>query len=133
MSAERIITGFKDVSMTFQFNPANNDIIILKNENAIARSIRNLVLTSRGERPFQNDLGSRVSKLLFDTLDQFVTTSIEDEIKSTINRYEPRVSLLSVKASPDYDNNAVDISILYQIIGIDALPQQLKFALQLTR
>jgi phage baseplate assembly protein W len=133
MSVERFISGFKDVSMSFQFNPANNDIIILKNENAISRALRNLVLTSRGERPFQNDLGSRVSKLLFDNVDEFAAVSVQDEIKSVVTRYEPRVSLIDVKASPDYDNNAIDVRIVYQIIGIDALPQQLTFALQPTR
>ena len=60
MSAERIISDFRDISMTFQINPVNNDLIALKNENAIARALRNLVLTNLGERPFQNDLGSRV-------------------------------------------------------------------------
>jgi phage baseplate assembly protein W len=133
MSAERIITDFKDISMSFQSNPVNNDIIALKNQNAIARSLKNLVLTSRGERPFQNSLGSRVSRLLFDNLDEFVSSTIEDEIRSVIARFEPRVSLVSVNSTPDYDNNAIDVRIVYIIIGIDALPQQLTFALQPTR
>jgi phage baseplate assembly protein W len=133
MSGQRIITDFRDISMSFQSNPVNNDLIALKNENAISRTLKNLILTSRGERPFQNDLGSRVSKLLFDNLDEFVSTTIEDEIKSVIARYEPRVSLVNVETFPDYDNNSIDVRIVYRIIGLDALPQQLTFALQPTR
>ena len=99
MSAERIISDFRDISMTFQINPVNNDLIALKNENAIARALRNLVLTNLGERPFQNDLGSRVSRLLFDNIDEFVASSLESEIKSVIQRFEPRVKLIKVSSN----------------------------------
>jgi phage baseplate assembly protein W len=133
MSAERIISDFRDISMTFQINPVNNDLIALKNETAIARALRNLVLTNLGERPFQNDLGSRVSRLLFDNIDEFVASSLESEIKSVVQRFEPRVKLIKVSSTPDYDNNSIDVNIIYEIIGIDALPQQLTFALQPVR
>ena len=133
MSAERIISDFRDISMTFQINQVNNDLIALKNENAIARALRNLVLTNLGERPFQNDLGSIVSRLLFDNIDEFVASSLESEIKSVIQRFELRVKLIKVSSVPNYDNNSIDIKIIYEIIGIDALPQQLSFALQPVR
>ena len=133
MPVERISKSFKDISMSFQVNPLTYDLIALTNENAIARSLRNLVLTDRGERFFNNNLGSRVNSLLFESLDDITASSIRDEIENTINNYEPRVELISVNVTPDYDNNQLNVAIKYYIIGIEAQPQQLSFALQPTR
>jgi phage baseplate assembly protein W len=119
--------------MTFQVNPLTYDLIALTNENAIARSLRNLVLTNRGERFFNNNLGSRVNYLLFESLNDITASAVKDEIENTINNYEPRVQLISVNATPNYDNNELDITIKYYIIGIEAQPQQLSFVLQPTR
>ncbi len=119
--------------MSFEANPLNNDLIGVKNDTAIARSIRNLVLTNPGERFFNPNLGSRVYESLFDNVDEISASSIKDEIEETIINYEPRVKLQSVKVNPDYDNHTFDVTLIYDIIGIDALPQQLNFALQSTR
>ena len=133
MPRERISKGFKDISMSFKVNPISNDIIGVKNNTAIARSIRNLVLTTPGERFFNENLGSRVSEVLFDNMDEISASSIRDEIEETIIRYEPRVELKDVKVKPNYDNHEFDVTIIYDVIGIAALPQQLNFALQSTR
>ena len=133
MPVERISRGFKDISMSFEVNPINDDLISVKNRTAIARSIRNLVLTVPGERFFNPDLGSRITEILFDTLDELSASSIRDEIEETIIKYEPRVKLDNVIVKPNYDNNEFDVTITYDIIGIDALSQQLNFALQSTR
>ena len=133
MPLERVSRGFKDISMSFEVNPINADIIGVKNDTAIARSIRNLVLTTPGERFFNEDLGSGVSEVLFDTLDDISGAVIRDEIEQTIIRFEPRVKLTDVKVKPDYDNNEFNVTITYDIVGMDALPQQLNFALQPTR
>ena len=133
MPVERVSRGFKDISMSFEVNPINNDIIGIKNSTAIARSIRNLVLTVPGERFFNEDLGSRVSEILFDSIDDISASAIRDEIEETIIKYEPRVKLNNVKVQPNYDNHEFDVTITYDIIGIDASPQQLNFALESTR
>ena len=133
MPVERLSRGFRDISMSFKVNPLNDDLIGLKNETAIARSIRNLVLTAPGERFFNPNLGSRVSRSLFENMDEITASVIKDEIENTINNYEPRVDLKSVNVSPDYDNNEFNVTIEYYIIGIDVLPQQLTFALQPVR
>ncbi len=133
MPLERTSKGFKDLSMTFQVNPLNYDIIVLKNESAIARSVRNLVLTQPGERFFNQNLGSRISASLFENIDEISASIIRDEIENTINTYEPRVNLISVIVSPNYDNNEFNVTVQYKIVGIDVLPQQLSFALQPTR
>ena len=133
MPVQRISKAFKDVSATFQVNPINSDVIILRNENAIARSIRNLVFTIPGEKPFEPTIGSNVTNLLFENLDLLTASSIRSEIENTINNFEPRVRLREVEVNPNFDNNAFDVVIRYDIIGIDVSPQQLSFALQPTR
>lgn len=133
MPVERVSKGFKDISMTFQVNPVNYDLIGLKNETAIARSVRNLVFTLPGEKFFNPNLGSRVSKQLFENMDAVSASIIEDEIRDTINKYEPRVRLINVDVTPNYDENEFNVTIVYRIVGIDVLPQQLTFALQPTR
>ena len=133
MPVERVSKGFKDLSMTFQVNPVNYDLIGLKNETAISRSIRNLVFTLPGEKFFNPNLGSRVSRQLFENMDAVSASIIEDEIRDTINKYEPRVRLVNVEVSPNYDENQFNVTITYRIVGIDVLPQQLTFALQPTR
>ena len=133
MPIERVSQGFKDISMTFQANPLNNDLIGLKNENAIARSVRNIVFTLPGEKFFDEDFGSRISASLFENIDDISAAEIVDEIKQSLINYEPRVSLLDVQAFPNFDNNQFDVRIIYEIIGADVPAQELQFALQSTR
>jgi phage baseplate assembly protein W len=133
MPLERISQGFKDISMSFQVNPLNLDLIALKNENAIARSIRNIVFTLPGEKFFDSDFGSRISDSLFENIDEISASIIKNEIRNSITNYEPRVELIDVQTTPDYDNTTFDVLIQYRIIGADVLPQQLEFVLQSTR
>ena len=133
MPLERVSQGFKDISMTFQTNPLNNDIIALRNENAISRSIRNIVFTLPGEKFFNENFGSRISRSLFENIDDISASIITDEIRESINNYEPRVNLISVNSYPDFDNNSYDVVIVYEIIGADVPAQQLQFVLQPTR
>ena len=133
MPIERVSQGFKDISMTFQVNPLNSDLIGLKNENAIARSVRNIVFTLPGEKFFDEDFGSRISASLFENIDEISSAEIVDEIRQSIVNYEPRVDLLDVQAFPNFDNNQFDVRIVYEIIGADVPAQELQFALQSTR
>ena len=133
MPLERVSPGFKDVSMTFQANPLNFDLIGLKNENAIARSVRNIVFTLPGEKFFDENFGSRISASLFENIDDITAGVIVEEITSSLERYEPRIELIDVEAFPNFDSNAFDILIVYNIIGADVPPQELQFALQSTR
>ena len=133
MPVERISKGFKDIGSAFQINPLSNDLLAIKNETAIARSVRNLIFTLQGERFFNQDLGSRVSRALFENIDRISASVIEDEIRNTIDNFEPRVRLIDVSVTPDYSNNEFNVTLSYDIVGIDVLPQQLSFALQQTR
>ena len=133
MPVERISKEFKDISASFQVNPLNDDLIAIKNENAIARSIRNLILTQQGERPFNPALGSRVNGLLFENIDKITATVVRDEIVNTIENFEPRVELIEVLVAPNYDEGGMDVTIQYYIVGMDVPGQELTFALQPTR
>jgi len=119
--------------MTFQSNPLNSDLIALKNESAIARSVRNIVFTLPGEKFFNENFGSRVTRSLFENIDGISASIINDEIRNSITNYEPRVRLIDVQTNPDFDNNSFDVVIIYRIVGIDVPPQQLQFVLQPTR
>ena len=133
MPIERVSQGFKDISMTFQSNPLNDDLIVLKNENAIARSLRNIVFTLPGEKFFDEPFGSRITESLFDNIDEITASIIVDEIRQSITNYEPRVKLEDVKAYPDYEGNGFDVVITYEIIGADIPLQELQFVLQSSR
>ena len=133
MPLERVSQGFKDISMTFQANPLNEDLIALKNANAIARSVRNIVMTLPGEKFFNPTFGSRITESLFENIDDITATVIIDEIRESFDNYEPRVDLLDVQAFPNYDNNSFDVTIIYEIIGIEIPAQELQFVLQSSR
>ena len=132
MPLQSVSQGFKDISMTFQSNPLTNDLIALKNTNAITRSIRNIVFTYPGEKPFDPEFGSQISRSLFENITLFTAIEIRREIEYSINRYEPRAQLINVAVQPNYDANGFDVNINYTVIGIDVPVQQLEFVLQST-
>ena len=133
MPVQRISKGFKDLSASFQTNPLSNDLIALKNESAIARSVRNLVLTAQGERPFQPVLGTGISRLLFENMDKLTASAIRSELRTTIENYEPRVEINEIIVEADFERNAFDVTLQYFIIGMDVPEQELTFALEPTR
>ena len=133
MPQQRVSQSFKDISMSFETNPLNDDLIALKNTSAIARSLRNIVFTQPGEKFFQPEFGSRVTESLFDIADEVSALSIRDEIRSSIINYEPRVKLLDVTVIPNPRENEMNVTIEYEIVGLDISPQQLDFVLLPTR
>ena len=133
MALQRVSKGFKDVSMTFKRNPLTNDIISIKNETAIARSLRNIVYTIPGEIPFNPQFGTNISRTLFDNMDKISASLLESQIRDSITRFEPRVNLLNVEVQPLYDTNEFNVNIIYQIVGIDVPAQSLTFVLQSNR
>ena len=133
MPLERVSKEFKDISMTFQSSPLNQDLIGIKNETAIARAVKNLVLTARGEKFFNSSFGTKISETLFENIDTITASVIRDEVSYVLRAYEPRIELMNVDVRPDFDDNEFNVTVQYKIIGIDTLPQQLSFALQPTR
>ena len=133
MPQERASRKFKDLSMSFKTNPLNDDLIGLKNTSAIARSLKNIVFTQPGEKFFNPDFGSRITESLFENVDDVSALAIEDEIRSSIINFEPRVNLLDVSVNPNPDDNEMNVVIQYEVTGIDVPSQQLEFVLLPTR
>ena len=129
MPQQRVKRKYKDLSMSFETNPLNDDLVSLSDTAAIARSIRNIVFTSPGEKFFNPDFGSRISESLFENVDNVSALAIKDEIKSSIINFEPRVKLLDTIVVPNPDDNEMVVTIEYEIVGIDIPPQQLDFVL----
>ena len=133
MPLESISRGFKDISLSFKRNPVTNDMISLTNEDAIKKAVVNLVRTRIGERFFNPLLGSRVVNYFFELADIGIEEPIREEIRTVINNFEPRVRLRNVDVSLFPEDNAMDVSIVYDIVGLSAPQQAVTFILQPTR
>tara|TARA_B100001287_G_scaffold204077_1_gene173339 strand:+ start:354 stop:758 length:405 start_codon:yes stop_codon:yes gene_type:complete len=134
MAVKRISRSFKDINLSFTPHPVTKDLTILRNENAIKRSVRNIVQTIPTERFFNAILGSDVRDLLFDNFIDFGTASaIEDQIKISIENFEPRVDNLQVNVEPRPDDNEFEVNVLFDIIGQEFPQQDFTFILQATR
>ena len=137
MAIKRISREFKDISLSFTPHPVTKDLPILKNENAIKSSVRNLVQTIPTERFFNSTIGSEVKNLLFDNAPGFIdfgtAAIIEKQILTTIENYEPRVTNLEVNVDPRPDTNEFEVNIIFDIIGQSFPIQEFTFILKATR
>ncbi|WAX22843.1 hypothetical protein [Synechococcus phage S-M1] len=120
---------FLDLNVALSRNPFTDDVSTVKNDNAIKQAVKNLVLTTPGEKPFQPLIGSRINNLLFEPLDAFTADAIRDEIINTINQYEPRVELTEVSVEPIYEGNKFSIEVEYRIVGLPVV-ETISFVLQ---
>jgi len=133
MYGNRVSRSFKDISLSFEPHPITKDLPVLKNANAIRRSVRNLVQTIPGERFFNSLLGSSVYESLFDLYDFGTSTLIEQEIITTLENFEPRVANVQVQVDPRPDQNNFDVTIFFDIVGQELPPQEFSFILEATR
>lgn len=133
MPLENISRGFKDISLSFLRHPVTNDIGILTNEDAIKRAVVNLVRTKIGERFFNSLLGSSVDSYLFDLATSDIVDPLEDEIETLITNFEPRVSTVNVTVDLLPDENELNITVAYDIVGLAVPTQVVSFILQPTR
>jgi uncharacterized protein len=124
---------FKDLSVTFKKHPVNDDLVVVKDKAAIIQSIRNLLLTNKGERPFQPQLGSDIYRLLFEPLDFGTAGLIRQAVEETIVNYEPRVIVDSVLITPDFDSNGFNVELSFLIVGREDVPVNVDFFLESTR
>jgi phage baseplate assembly protein W len=129
----RISRSFKDISLSFEPHPVTKDLPILRNERAIIRSVRNIVETIPTERFFNPDFGSEVRSSLFGIVDYATVSIIQDQIKTSINTYEPRVGNVRVNVIPELDSNSLEITVIFDIIGQDFPTQEFTFILEATR
>ena len=130
---QRQSRAFKDISLSFKRHPVTNDILALTNEDAIKRSVRNLVETINEERFFNPLLGSRVRESLFEVPDNTIRATLKSQIENSILNFEPRVNLTDVIINHPNDTNDLEVTVAYDIIGQEATPQEITFILQPTR
>ena len=130
---QRQSRAFKDISLSFKRHPVTNDILALTNEDAIKRSVRNLVETINEERFFNPLLGSRVREGLFEVPDNTIRATLKSQIENSILNFEPRVNLTDVIINHPNDTNDLEVTVVYDIIGQEATPQEITFILQPTR
>lgn len=133
MPATRQSRSFKDISLSFRRHPVTNDVVAISNEDAIKRSVRNLVETINNERPFNSLIGSQIRSSLFEPADRDILTRLEIEVETSIKNFEPRVNLTKVLADHPPDSNEITVQVEYDIIGQESQPQELTFILQPTR
>ena len=133
MYGNKVSRTFKDISLSFDPHPITKDLPVIKNADAIRRSVRNLVQTIPGERFFNPLLGSSVYDSMFDLADFGTSTLIESEILTTIGNFEPRVENVRVRVDPRYDQNNFDVTIYFDIVGQELPSQEFSFILEATR
>ena len=133
MAIQRTSRGFKDISLSFSPHPVTKDLPVLLNERAIVRSVRNLVETIPTERFFDSTLGTDIRASLFENFNSTTVTIIEDQVRSTIRRYEPRVDDIGVEVDGLPDRNALEVKVIFTINGLETPPQDFTFILEPTR
>ena len=133
MAIQRKSRAFKDISLSFSPHPVTKDLPVLSNERAIARSVRNLVETIPSERFFDSNLGTPIREMLFDNFSGSSVMIIEDMVRTTIRNYEPRVGDIGIEVDARPDSNAIDVKVLFEIVGMEAPVQSFDFILEPTR
>ena len=133
MAIIRKSRGFKDISLSFLPHPVTNDLPILLNERAITRSVRNIVETIPTEKYFDSLFGTDVRDSLFENFTNSTVTVLTDQIRTSINNYEPRVNNINLEVNGKPDLNAIEIVIFFDIIGLDVPTQSFSFLVEPTR
>ena len=131
--AVKISRAFKDISLSFSRHPVTNDLVALRNEDAIKKSVINLCRTRLNERFFNELLGTRIEDSLFDLNNDDIAAVLETEIETLLENYEPRITLNDVSAVAQPDSYDLYIRIGYLITGLPFPPQNIEFLLQPTR
>lgn len=127
--ALKISRSFKDISLSFSRHPVTNDIIPLKNEDAIKRSVINLVRTSVGERFFNSLIGTSIEESLFENQEESQAIYITQQIETTLKNFEPRIRVKNVDVEFPLDTNEMNVKIDYDIVGLGFPQQNIEFLL----
>ena len=133
MAIKRTSRAFKDISLSFSPHPVTKDLPVLLNERAVVRSVRNLVELIPTERFFDSTLGTDIRASLFENFNATTVTIIEDQVRSTIRKYEPRVDDIGVEVDGLPDRNALEIKVIFTINGLEIPRQEFTFILEPTR
>ena len=116
--------AFKDINLSFKRHPVTNDVVTIRDEDAIKRSVRNIIFTILGEKPFEPNFGSVFNESLFDLNTNLSEIRVSDEIRSSLLIYEPRISNIDVTVTVAPDTNEMNCTVQYDITGIPAPTQE---------
>ncbi len=116
--------AFKDINLSFKRHPVTNDVVTIRDEDAIKRSVRNIIFTILGEKPFEPNFGSVINESLFDLNTNLSEVRVSDEIRSSLLNYEPRISNIDVTVTVAPDTNEMNCTVQYDITGIPAPTQE---------
>ena len=133
MAIQRKSRAFKDISLSFTPHPVTKDLPILANERAIVRSVRNLVETIPTERFFDSSIGTDIRASRFENFERTTVMIIEDQVREVLDNFEPRVSDVGVKVDADPDSNEFEVTVFFEIVGLDVPQQSFTFLLEPTR
>ena len=133
MAIQRISRAFKDISLSFTPHPVTNDLLVLKNESAIKRSVRNIVQTIPTEKFFNPLFGSDVYDSLFEFVDFGTAATIQSQIEISLDNFEPRIENVEVEVNPQPDDNTFEVTVIYDIVGQEFPVQEYSFLLESTR
>ena len=133
MAIQRKSRAFKDISLSFSPHPVTKDLPVLTNERAIVRSVRNLVETIPTERFFNSLIGTDIRGSLFENFSRNTAIIIEDQVRETVNNFEPRVNNVNVEVNSSVDTNTLDVKVLFDIVGLEQPTQSFTFILEPTR
>ena len=133
MAIQRKSRAFKDISLSFTPHPVTKDLPILANERAIVRSVRNLVETIPTERFFNSLIGTEIRDSLFENFERSTVTIIEDQVREVVANFEPRVSNVGIQVDARPDDNEFEVTVFFEIVGLDAPTQSFTFLLEPTR
>ena len=125
--------AFKDINLSFKRHPVTNDVVTIRDEDAIKRSVRNIIFTIIGEKPFEPNFGSVINNALFELDTTLNQIRISDEIKNSLENYEPRITGISVSVSIYPDSNELNCTVQYDIIGLSVPPQEVNVLLHPAR
>ena len=125
--------SYRDINITFKKHPVTDDLVVSKDASAIKQAIVNLLLTSKGERLMNPTYGSDIRSYLFEPMDFGTANQIKNNIRDTIETFEPRIRVLQISATPNFDDNGFDITMTYNVIGTDTPPVTVDFFLSRTR
>ena len=125
--------SFRDINITFKKHPVTDDLVVSRDASAIKQAIVNLLLTNKGERLMNPEYGSDIRSYLFEPLDYATASQITTNIRYSIDRWEPRISVSRLKAYPNYDDNGFDVEMTYSVRGTDTPPVTVDFFLSRTR
>ena len=131
--AKALTQSFRDLNLSFKKHPVTDDLVVTKDAAAIKQAITTLLLTDRGERPFQPRIGSGLRSFLFEPLDFATAALINASIRETLITFEPRINIIQMETNPNYDANGFNVELSFEVVGTEIAPISVEFFLTRTR